>query len=351
MTGVPNPKNPFRPAVAPIDFLLRNTAPRGEIVGGLIREGQVVAFAGPYGVGKSPVLLDLTIHVLNGIDWCGHQVQKRPVIAFDFESDAAGYKASIRNICRRLGLSTPKVPEDFDVYLEHDLADEPATAMLLAVIGAKNIDPRLTLIEEALGKKPNALVIIDPVELLFRVDVRDKMHVLGLYSVLRRLLSKYPTASMILTFNLRKRDRRSKSTPDLLLDARGWLEEVCGSLDLLNRSDVRLGLDFHNEEVRVINGIRRGEPMEPTLIHPVADASDNLAGFELSIPGAIDLQKAFTQSQKHYWETLASSFRFEQVADVIVPRSSLSRLLRRAQSLGLVKECDGVWSKANAGTR
>jgi hypothetical protein len=42
------------------------------------------------------------------------------------------------------------------------------------------------------------------------------MHVLALYGVMRMLLSKYPKAATILTFNLRKRDRRSNTAPGLL---------------------------------------------------------------------------------------------------------------------------------------
>lgn len=352
MSGGPSkkPGNPCVPSTAPVDFFMRNNEPKAEIVGGLIREGQLVAFAGPFGAGKTPALVDLTVHVVNGIPWCGHAVQKRPVIVFDLESAAPTYKASLQNICRRLGLPSPRVPEDLDVYLEHDLADEPATAKLLAAIGSKEISLRVALVEEALQRKPDALVIIDPVELLFRFDTRDKIHVLALYRVMRTLLAKFPKAAIILTFNLRKRDRRSGSPPDLLRDARGWLEEVCGSLDLLNRSDVRLGLDLHDDEIRIINGIRRGEDMEPTLIHPVRDSNESLAGFEQSLPSKIDMLSAFTQAQNRYWLALPSSFRFEEVAGKIVPRSTLSRILRRAQSLGSIAEADGVWTKSCVGT-
>ena len=53
------------------------------------------------------------------------------------------------------------------------------------------------------------------------------------------------------TFNLRKfgdKDRR----PNLLTNPRDWLEEVCGTLDILNRSDMRLGMDTHDDDVKVI---------------------------------------------------------------------------------------------------
>src|SRR6516164_8169762 len=83
-------------------FFERNPEPRKEIVEGMIREQQLVAFAGPYGVGKSPVLADLVMHVLNGIPWCGRAVEQRPVVHVDLETPGPTYKANLRSIAARL---------------------------------------------------------------------------------------------------------------------------------------------------------------------------------------------------------------------------------------------------------
>jgi hypothetical protein len=45
-------------------FFERNTEPRKEIIEGMIRGQQLVAFAGPFGTGKSPVLADLAMTLL-----------------------------------------------------------------------------------------------------------------------------------------------------------------------------------------------------------------------------------------------------------------------------------------------
>ena len=108
---------------------------------------------------------------------------------------------------------------------------------------------------------------------------------LALYGALRRLLSEYPQAAMLITFNLRKW-KKDGSRPDLLAEPREWMEEVCGTLDILNRADVRLGMDIHDEDMRVINGIRRGEDMHPLLIRSVSIGEESLAGFELCPPKA-----------------------------------------------------------------
>jgi hypothetical protein len=337
------------PTLTECDFFARNAQPRREIVEGLIREQQLVAFAGPYGIGKTPGLADIALHVLNGITWCGRAVEKRPVIHFDLETPGPVYKANLRNAAGRLQVSLPQVPNELDAYIEHDDRTERGTEKLFAALAQQKFSAKVALIEEALRDKPNALVIVDPLELLFRIDTTRKVYVLALYSELRRVLSLHPRAAMLITFNLRKRDKK-ESPSNLLLDPRGWLEEVCGTLDILNRSDVRLGMDHYGEDARVINGFRRGEGMHPLIVRPVEIAPDTYAGFELCPPDDTTTMFLFTPKQLGYWDKLPKEFRFDDVADSVVPRATLDRLLKRAKSGGLVaQQHDGLWKKVHSG--
>jgi len=326
-------------------FFDRNTELPPEIIQGVIREKQLGAFAGPFGMGKSPLLNDIELHVIYGIPWCGRAVQKRPVIHFDMETSGPVYKSNLRNIAARLGVPVPDVPEQLEPFLEQDdPIREPNTKKLLAALREDKLDNRFLLIEEALEKKPNALVLIDPLELLFRIDTGKKQHVLYLYSHLRQqILSKFPHAAIITTFNLRKFGGDFR--PKLLTEPRKWLEEVCGTLDILNRSDVRLGIDTHDDDVKVINGIRRGEELHPLLVRPVGEAP-RLAGFEACALDSASLAAVLPPKQFIYWNGLPRRFRFDDVADSIVPHSSLGRLLSRAQSLGLIEQnAAGYWEK------
>jgi hypothetical protein len=331
----------------PLSFFDADDKPRPEIVEGLIRERQLVTFAGPYGMGKSPTLTDLAVHVIRGIAWCGRQVSQRPVIPFDFETPAATYRRNVKNIAKRLQIAVPTVPDELDVYLEHDDPDKPATKELLAALASGDIETRIALIDSALSLKPNALVTIDPLELMFRVDTLKKADVLRLYEKLRRLLAKYPQAAIAATFNLRKRDKKS-GKDNLLLDPREWLEEVCGTLDILNRSDVRMGMDFYAEDARVINGIRRSEEMHPLIVRPVEIGPGEYAGFELCSPNT---QTLFTPTQRDHWDKLPGSFRFDDVADKIVPRSTLWKILERARQSGLAELKDGQWTKCTVAVK
>lgn len=338
MTAIPN-------GSLPADFFDRNTHERAEVIEGLLCEGQLAAFAGPFGMGKSPMLADLTIHLVNGLEWCGRKLAQRPVIVFDCETGGPEYRRQIKAIAARVGVSVPDVPSQLDVYLERDHPSEPQTKELLRVVSESGHVAKLDLIKEALGKKPNAVVLIDPLEMLFRLDTGKKSEVLQLYRDLRMLLAEYPRATILMTFNLRKKDRRD-GRAGLLAAPRDWLEEVCGSLDILNRSDVRLGIDLHADEVRVVNGIVRGREMHPLLIRPVAGADDQLAGFERVTPGRLDLVATLTLTQITHWYKLPSEFKFESVADSAVPRSTLSRLIKATTNIGaLKKDADGFFRK------
>jgi hypothetical protein len=329
-------------------FFERNTEERPEIIEGLLREGQLAAFAGPFGMGKSPVLVDLTVRFINGLPWCGRKVEQRPVVAIDCETPGPEYRRAISAIAVRFGVPVPRVPEELEIYLERDNATEPDTAALLRAVTTPGHLPKVGLIQAALERKPSAVVLIDPLEMFFRLDTCKKAEVLELYRDLRTMLARFPGAALLNTFNLRKRDKRGRKA-NLLADPRDWLEEVCGSLDLLNRSDVRLGIDEHAEDVRVINGIVRGREMHPFLIKSFRNQDDQLAGFEQLTPDQLDLMVGFSETQRRHWEALPSEFRFDDVAGRLVPRSSLSRLLSRAKSFGAVRQNeDGMFHKVSA---
>jgi hypothetical protein len=318
------------------NFFERNTTLGVEIVEGMIRERQLVVFAGPFSVGKTPFLTDLTVHVLNGRECHGRAVQKRPVIVFDFESSGPKYRKDVRSIAARLGVPVPRVPDELDVYLQNDPPTEPATAKLMSVLKSNKIQDRLQLLEEALLPKPNALVIIDPLEMLFRIDTLKKTNILALYSDLKLVLARFPDAALLFTFNMRKLDTRALARPDLMSNPRSFLEEVCGSLDIHNRSDVRLAMDLYGGDLRVINGIRRGEEFDPLLVRPVEHLGSP-AGFELATPSNSDVVLALTPKQLEHWNKLPSDFAFDDVAGKLVPRVSLSRLIKRLKSLGALQ--------------
>jgi hypothetical protein len=320
--------------------------PKEEIVEGLFREGQIVAFSGPYGMGKTPALMDLSIRLIYGLDWCGRGVLRRPVIHYDLESSEAAYVSAMRNICKRLGVPYPRIQEQLIVRLfQGDIKDSLTSELHKAVeTGSKAC---FELMERDLKEKSGALVICDPAELFLSIDTNKKLNILKHVRCYRELLSEFPRAASLNTFNMRKPDRKQGAVDGktLLANPRRWLEEVAGSNDLMNRSDVRLGIDRYEDDVRILNGIRRGEEMNPLFIRPIGSTPEDLSGFELYRPSGLELSAAFTKGQLEYWQRLPEEFRFDDVVDDIVPKSSLSRLAKRAKELGILEVVNGKWRK------
>lgn len=330
------------------DYFSGTTEPSPEIIEGLLREGQLGAIAGPFGMGKTPMLQDLIVSAVRGLVWCGRKLQQRPVIVFDFETAGSTFRLNIKNTCQRYGVEDPSVPDEIEPYLQNDQTPNRFTRALLEVL-PKPAEDRFKFLEECLRRKPRALIIIDPLSMLFPgCDTNKSAGVLQIFSRLKRILSKHPQAAMLCSFNLRKRDRKRDSYPSLLSEPRTWLEEIAGSLDIVNRSDVRLGIDALDDDLKVVNGIRRGEEMEPMLIRSVRLSDDPVvyAGFEGVPASETYLLQSLTPRQLGYWRALPDKYRFEEVADRTVPRSSLSRLHQRLKSLGVLREEGGIFVKA-----
>ena len=259
-----------------------------EVIGGVLREGQIAVLGGTYGVGKSPLAAQLVVCLTKGKSFCGREACQRPVILFDLENDGEVFRSNIRRISQQLGVEPPLVPDELDVHLAHDRT-QPERRLSASDIYDRD---RIELLESRLKAAPNALIIIDPVELFFEFDKLKGRDVLRLYKRFLALSVDYPCAAFLLTFNLGKRDRRTRKA-DLLQEPRDWLDEVAGSMDIMNRSDVRIGMDFFDENIRIINGVRRNEDFDPLLIKPIGEP-DALAGFRRVKPGELDLTQGLT---------------------------------------------------------
>lgn len=315
-----------------MSYFEENVPRRPEIVSGLFREGQIITFAGSFNVGKTPLLADLAVHVASGKSWCGHAVAQRPVIHFDFESADPDFRRTYRNISNYIGV-TLRVPDDVAPYLLSGKASDPRTAALLKVQSSASM---FRLLYSLLEKHPNALTLFDPIEMAFPLDVLNKPSLLKLYRGFREMLAKYPHSAVLNTHNLRKDSRVGRVLPNLMLEPHAWLQEVAGSLDLMNRSDVRMGVSRHQDNVIVVNGARRGEEMHPMLLSPIDDDPDELAGFKSIISTKQDIGKLLTDTQLRHWNELPDYFKFNDYANNGIPKSSLSRLVNRCISLGLL---------------
>jgi hypothetical protein len=313
-----------------------------EIIEGLITESQIVTLAGRIGMGKSPLLQNLTICLLTGQPFFGRKVSKRPVIVLDFETPDYTYKVNIERICKRLQVDLPHVPEELDVHLEREHGSMLRKKIALPVKG------KFDWLRSLLKEKPTAAVIIDPIQIFGNLDTGKAAEILKVYGLLRDIMDEYPATFFLTTWNMRKGQANGKYTPpDLRTDAHGWLEGVSGSNSILSRSDVRLGLERIDDELRILNGIIRGQEITPILFRPAGDWPE-LAGFE-RVYDPVASPSLLAEGRRDSFKKLPHSFRYSDIADVPgtgIPHSTLTRLLNDCVRLGLITvDKEGVYVK------
>jgi hypothetical protein len=319
--------------------------PCPEVLEGIFAEGDIFALGGEFHVGKTPLTIDLIVCIVRGLDWCGLKTSRRPVIVMDYESPSAKYKKNVRYCAERRGVDPPDEREEIDLYLMRSSAAKNANTRALLDAKGKGFD----ILLGALRKKPRALVVFDPGQMVLEFDGTKSKDVNKAYKQLRLIGADFPHASFCLTFNTRKH-KPGYYRPGLLNDPHLWLEEVSGSLDLMNRCDLRLGIDFldDNKEIRVINGIYRNEDMPAFLVKPVPH-KDGFGGFEAVTANDAALAKTLTPKQFQYWQEiqlLPQEFSFDDGVKICRSKGMFSRLSQALMKLcRLQKSAEGRYKR------
>lgn len=327
---------------SPDYFVRQQVKQRPWIIQGVVREHQITTIGGAFNKGKSPLVQEWAIHVCLGLTWCGRKCSKRPVILFDFETQEDDFRISVSAICERLGVQPPRLYDDLIPFLAQGDKNNPYTQRLN---NATDDGSRLILLRDALTTHPNALISFDPIELYFDFGEVRKTTVREIYKRMRSLLNDFSQAAFLDTHNLRKLNRTGDNRPDLLTNPHEWLEEVCGSLDVMNRSDNRLGIDLlkGDGEIRVINGVVRGGGGSAILIKPTTlpqpdeDNDPTYSGWEWVSADAITIRFALPQKMHEGWASLPKQFRYSEVVPDLLTNGTWIRLKKKAMSLGILR--------------
>ena len=332
-------------------YLMYNLTKGAEIISNLFREGNIITLSGWWGVGKTPLLKDWSLHIASGRTWCGFATTRRPVLVVDFESDGGDYFTSWLRMCASMGISDPS---NVSHYVFNYRGESANTEELVNLCNTtRSLDERFAWLDNKLAISPDSLIIIDPSDMLFPIEKNKGLKVVWLLSRFRILSRKYPKAAFILVFNLRKTDNHSEM-PDLFANPRSWLQGTSGSLDIQNRSDIRLGLDEWKEQddLLVLNGIRRTTKMEPLVIEPLWYDGQDDKGEVVSMPTGFKVvqrsellpEKVFSPRMLEGWEAMGDDFNVEDLSQV-VSLGTAYRLVKRALSFGLLKKVGDEYRK------
>ena len=314
---------------------------RPEIIKGLFREGQIVTLSGSLNVGKTPIIKDWAVAIASGRPWCGLPTFQRPVVILDFESDDCQFEENLSLIVRREKLWQTPLP----IYplLMQGGVDDPGTEVVERLLTLKKPEERFDWIADLLRRYPNCLFIVDPVQMVFNFDKNKSEQVITLYSRFRKFKKEFPTTTFLFVFNLRKRDP-SVPTPPLLTEPDRWLLDVAGSVDLNARGDTRLGLDFLDAKERaqiVLNGLRRGERMEPLVLESCiigenAKGEPLEAGFVATEHGREDLTVSLSPRKLEAFQEAADEFDLAYL-ETRMARSTAYQMRARLKAMGLVE--------------
>ena len=249
------------------------TAPRSrepgwrEVIPGLLSEPQIAVLVGAPEVGKTRLMAHLSVSLVRGLTWLGHQLEARPVAYFNLLYEPH-FGQNLVTIAAHRSVTPPQIPQEVE---EHVLEPVCSASKRRAVL--------LDAVEGVLTRKPNALVVVDSIDgWLQGAKLED------LYIEVRRKLSRdNRRAAALFLYDTRPTQRARQL--DLAKDPHEWLDAQVPSSSVLNRPDLRLGMDQRGQHVRVLAGFKREVGnVGPMWLRSVGRDPHRYTGFERCAP-------------------------------------------------------------------
>ena len=238
-----------------------------EVIPGLLSEAQIGVLVGAPEVGKTRLMAHLTVSLVRGLTWLGHQLEARPVAYFNLFCEPH-FEENLVTIAAHRSVTPPQIPQEVE---EHVLKLEGSAAKRRAFL--------LDAVQGVLGRKPNALVVVDSIDGGWQgAKLED------LYIEVRRQLSQDNRQAAAL-FLYDTRPTKGARQFDLAKAPHDWLDAQVPSSYVLNRPDLRLGMDRRGQHVRVLGGFKRevGE-VDPIWLRSVESDPGEWAGFKRCAP-------------------------------------------------------------------
>lgn len=284
----------------------------------LLLEKGITICVGDSNIGKTPFSITVGLSVASGIPLFGRPTKPGTVLYCDHESSAELFHLQMETICRTLGLSS--IPERFCIWPPHWIETKSASAL------------QVQLMEKAAMVKPD-LVIVDTLRSFWPGIEKDPEQVSRTYSAMKK-----NAPAWFLNHHVRKASQDPYSTsPDLLRDPHGWLQQTVGSYSLVNLADTRLGVErVKNTGTAelVVGGFARGTgPIPPIYLGRQYDPD---TGEVLGYQQAVGVE-FLNQKDREAYEALPGTFRNADVIRALGNSSSnAKRFTDNAITLGVL---------------
>lgn len=305
------------------------------LVEGVIPARSIGIVVGDSGLGKSPLLYQLGICVAAGVPFLGHAVRQGPTLYLDYENGLGDSHEMVKRISGHLGLDAP--PTGFNMWHFNDCSPSYDTEGYTAI--------------DMIGSIRPALVIIDSLS-AYRPEAEEKnswaTHV---FQELRRATRDYG-ATVLTVHHLRKPSTKSGEAPPPLDegDVRTWFLQTRGARNLINTTDVRLGVDVPGVSGGIQNSqAEGGDQIALTLrgfgrvrgeIGPIYVArSFDEEGEPVGYRRMIGVELLFNDLQQQAFSRLPPNFSFGDAKRIYGRQDQATTdFLQKCQRLGLLKK-------------
>lgn len=301
---------------------LLDLGPLQPVVEGLIHEGETVVLGGRPKVGKSRLVHQLALSLVDAQPFLGMAVPTpRRVLLLDLENSSSGLRQ------RLLRMSTTTVARDrLFVAFSDTLADPTLT----------NTPAGLEHLRELLERSRADVLIIDPWRLWMGSDENDSGRVVAGLKVLSELRRNHPTLAIIIIHHVRK--ERGESPKKLLEDPGLWTENLSGHNALMSHANAVYGLERsmeNDEEMIVFGGVGRNVESKTMILEEDATT----LRFDVCRNEQAAL-KVMTPTERGLWKEAKSldRFRFTDLEQRSGSKNkkAISGMLEKAREHGLL---------------
>jgi ribosomal protein L30/L7E len=296
--------------------------PLTPVIEGLIYEAETIVVGGRPKVGKSRLIHQLSLALVDGVPFLGMTVPTpRRVLLLDLENGSRG----LRDRLIKMSAATAAKDRLF-VAFSDTLADPKFT----------NTPVGLAHLRDLLARTSAEILVIDPWRLWLGGDENDSAQVVNGLKALSELRRDHPSLVIVIVHHVRKES--GESPKKLLEDPRLWTENLSGHHALMSHAHAGYGLERRmdeDEELIVFGGVARNvEPMTLILEEDAATLRFDVCRNEEAA------LKVMTPAERVLWKQAKSlgSFRFTDLGQASGSKNkkAISGMLKKAQEHGML---------------
>jgi AAA domain len=283
----------------------------------LLHEGETVAVAGRPKVGKSRLVMQMALALVNGESFLGCKIT-RPltVLMVDFENRLAA-------LSERFRLMNGSAEGYKRLYIW-------SAASLASDLPDATTEGQKRLLEYVEQVRPDVL-IVDPWRLWLGGDENSAPDVVRGLKILASLRERLPHLAIIIVHHVRK--EKFENPRQLIADPSLWSDSLSGHHALMSHVDACFGLE-RTEDLIVFGGIARNAEPSTLILDEEVDLRFKVAGNEAAA------LKVMTEAQTLIWAAATSLRKFTFTALLkkakTTNKKAVAATLRTAENHGLI---------------